>query len=263
MILQEDQGRYPRGLWFQDEIKKMKNNMGPVDYTLFHPQPVIGVDEVGRGCLAGPVYAAAVILLNKVGVDQLTDSKKITPEKREILSKIIHENHAVAIGSASVEEVDQINILQASFLAMRRAVESLWLNYSGSKVGSILVNEDHHGIKKILTTNNDSHMAAHILVDGNFVIPNLKGFAQTALVKGDLRAAPISAASIVAKVARDRWITELDAKMNYIYRFSDHKGYSTALHKSLIARHGPSPWHRKTFAGVKEHLEKQRTDLSP
>lgn len=185
-------------------------------------RPVIGVDEVGRGCLAGRVYAAAVILDETKDLSALTDSKKLSESRRSFLSKQILNEHQCGIGFASVEEIDQINILQAALVAMKRAIEAL-------------------GVE-----------SGFVLVDGNQKIPGLNQvFEQECVVKGDLRAAPIAAASIVAKVARDTYITELGEKYPQ-YGFAGHKGYSTKSHKEAIRVHGPCSIHRKTFAGVKE-----------
>lgn len=187
------------------------------------PKPVIGVDEVGRGCLAGRVYAAAVIFNHNKNLKIFKDSKVLSANRREELSAIILSEHQVGIGFASVGEVDRINIFHASLLAMKRAILEL-------KVP--------HG---------------HVVIDGKFPIAQLKGFLQTTLIKGDSRAAPISAASIVAKVERDRYMAELGEKYPQ-YGFDKHKGYSTADHKSNIAKFGPCPEHRKTFKGVIEYL---------
>lgn len=187
------------------------------------PKPVIGVDEVGRGCLAGRVYAGAVILNHTKNLELFRDSKVLSAIRREEISKIILAEHQVGIGFATVEEVDRINIFQASLLAMKRAILEL-------------------GIK-----------SGHIVVDGKFPIPKMKGFLQTTLIKGDSRAAPVSAASIVAKVARDKYMADLGEKFPQ-YGFDRHKGYSTADHKSTIAKFGPCPEHRKTFRGVAEYI---------
>ncbi len=213
------------------------------DWTSLVPQPVIGVDEVGRGCLAGPVYAAAAIVppehvrtLRKLGV---TDSKLLTAQKRERLSIEILALCRVAVGFATAEEIDQINILQASFLAMRRALLELERNLESAPFG--------------LET-------AHILVDGNQRIPmrgtefeTLSTCSQTTLIKGDLRALPIAAASIVAKVTRDRMMTEA-AREFPVYGFEKHKGYAALVHRKAIEEHGPSPIHRKSFSGVREFI---------
>lgn len=209
----------------KERIKKVtqKEEYPKVDWQQFGPNPVIGVDEVGRGCLAGPVYAAAVIFKSDSLADLVTDSKLLSEERREELAALILKEHHVGIGSASVEEIDEINILQASLLAMKRAIENL-----NVKTG-------------------------HVLVDGNMKIPGLNGFEQTTFVKGDLRVAPISAASIVAKVTRDSLMKELGVKYP-VYGFETHKGYSTPVHKESIVTHGPCNIHRKSFAGVKEYV---------
>lgn len=203
---------------------KTKFCLEKISWKDFKPNPVIGVDEVGRGCLAGPVYAAAVILKSDYGTESFTDSKLLSESRREETAALIIENHLVGIGFATQQEIDQINILQASFLAMKRALQNLKIKNG------------------------------HVLVDGSFKIPNLPHFQQTALVKGDLRCAPISAASIVAKVTRDQVMHEY-SKAYPIYGFEKHKGYSTEFHKKIIADQGPCPLHRKSFSGVKEYLE--------
>lgn len=165
--------------------------------------PVVGVDEAGRGCLAGPVYAAAVILKDTSFIGDYTDSKLLSPEKREFLAEdIIHRQH-VGVGFATHIEIETLNILWASLLAMKRAVMNLNLT------------------------------SGHLLIDGKFCIPDLKGFSQTTLIKGELRATPIAAASIVAKVARDHKMTQL-AKEYPHYGFEMHKGYGTKQHIRAI-----------------------------
>lgn len=200
----------------------MSDSFEPYPWEKLLPQTVIGVDEVGRGCLAGRVYAAAVILDTSKDLSELTDSKKLNPKKRKILSEQILTEHSCGIGFASVKEIDEINILQASLLAMKRAVHELGVD------------------------------SGYVLVDGNQKIPYLEGFEQECVIKGDLRATPIAAASIVAKVARDEYITDLGVKYPE-YGFAAHKGYSTKVHKASIAEHGPCPVHRRSFAGVKEY----------
>lgn len=187
------------------------------------PQPVIGVDEVGRGCLAGPVYAAAVILDPSGEYQHFKDSKMLSPVQRKELCFEICRDHRVGIGFATVEEISQLNILWAALLAMKRSVENLGVGWG------------------------------HILVDGNQKIPKIEAYTQTPLVKGDQRAAPIAAASIVAKVHRDNLLTEMANEYPH-YGFEKHKGYSTAAHKEALARWGPTKIHRPTFAGVKEYL---------
>jgi ribonuclease HII len=187
------------------------------------PHPIIGVDEVGRGCLAGRVYAAAVILQSNKGIRSYTDSKLLTADRREVLAKHILEHHKVGIGFATAQEIDDINILRAALLAMKRAVEALGVT------------------------------DGHLVVDGTFKVPDLLVFSQTTLIKGDLRCPPVAAASIVAKVTRDKYMAELSNQYPQ-YDFEKHKGYSTEIHKQKIASHGASPEHRKTFRGVREYV---------
>jgi ribonuclease HII len=205
-------------------MKTKKLAFEPFPWKGLHPDPVVGVDEVGRGCLAGPVFAAAVILPENLPFSGLTDSKKLSEKRREELSLLIHQHCQVSIAFASVIEIDQFNILQASLLAMKRAVEGLNIE------------------------------SAHVIVDGNQKIPQLT-MEQTTVIKGDLRAEPIAAASIVAKVYRDQQMKDL-AKDYPGYGLEDHKGYATASHKQAIAQLGPQFFHRKSFAGVKEHIKR-------
>ena len=192
------------------------------EWTVFQPQPVIGVDEAGRGCLAGHVFSAAVILKN-TNIDY-PDSKTISAEERNILAKQIIGTCQHAIGYANVEEINRLNILQATFLSMKRAI----LKLSVSK--------------------------GHIIVDGHLPIPNLPTqFHQTPCIKGDQRFSPIAAASILAKVSRDYWICQKDKHFPQ-YGFSSHKGYGTRQHRQAIIKYGPCPLHRKHFAGVKEYV---------
>jgi ribonuclease HII len=209
-----------RGKGLTSKVKPWaQKGLGPVDWVSFQPVPVIGCDEVGRGCLAGPVVAAAVILTKPVqGV--FFDSKTLSESRREELFSLIQAEHHWATGFASVVEVDRLNILNASLLAMRRAVMGL-------------------GVK-----------AGHVLVDGKFPIPRLgPGFFQTTLIQGDSRAEPVSAASIAAKVTRDRWMKELAEKFPH-YGFEQNKGYGTVAHRRVLAEMGPTPHHRLSFAGV-------------
>ena len=192
-----------------------------MDYTFEHQAHeqgftvVCGVDEAGRGPLAGPVCAAAVILPDGLVIEGLDDSKKLTEKKRDALYDVICEEAlAYGIAFASVEEIEELNILQATFLAMKRAVESL-------------------NIKPDLA-----------LVDGNQK-PNLDIQART-LVKGDAKSPSIAAASILAKVTRDRLMTEI-AEQYPEYEFPKHKGYGTKLHYEKIMEHGISPVHRRSF----------------
>ena len=182
------------------------------------PHPHIGVDEVGRGCLAGPVCAGAVILNhNKT---KYKDSKLLNAKERERLSQDIYQNHQVAVSFSSVEEIDRMNILQASLLAMKRAVLALNVIKGG------------------------------VFVDGKDLIPNLNNFVQVPIIKGDLLVNSISAASIVAKHFRDQWMIRLNKEYPG-YGLDQHKGYATKTHKKAIQELGPSLIHRKTFSGVR------------
>ena len=182
---------------------------------------IAGVDEAGRGPLAGSVVAAAVILDPNQSIAGLTDSKRLSESQREKLEIQIKQNAlAWAIAEASHEEIDQVNILQASLLAMKRAVLQL------------------------------STRPERVLIDGNRV-PDLRGFDCQAIVKGDLSEPCISAASILAKQCRDRQMLELDVIYPQ-YQFARHKGYPTALHRELLKEHGASPIHRMSFKPVRE-----------
>ncbi|MDD2417479.1 MAG: ribonuclease HII [Oscillospiraceae bacterium] len=179
-------------------------------------QAVCGVDEAGRGPLAGPVFAAAVVLDPSNEISGLNDSKKLSEAKRESMFDIIRgQSVAYSIASASVEEIEQLNILQATLLAMKRAVNGL-------------------SVKSDL-----------ILIDGNCMPSDLPSKAVT-IVKGDSLSACIGAASILAKVSRDRFMREMDMKYP-VYQFAKHKGYGTALHIQLLHEHGCSPIHRRSF----------------
>jgi ribonuclease HII len=186
---------------------------------------VAGVDEAGRGPLAGPVVAAAVVLAPDRFIGGLADSKALTPARREALAEEIEANAvAWSVGRAEVEEIDSINILQASLLAMRRAV--LALRVAPEKV----------------------------LVDGN-CCPDLECVVQ-AIVGGDACIPAISAASILAKVTRDREMEQLH-RLYPCYGFDRHKGYPTAAHLAALTKYGPSPLHRKTFGPVRRLLNAQ------
>lgn len=183
---------------------------------------VAGVDEAGRGPLAGPVMAAAVILDDLNPILGLNDSKKLSPLRREKLyDEIRAKALCCSIAQASVEEIDQLNILQATLLAMRRAVAGLRLK------------------------------PAKVLVDGNR-LPVLEVLAE-AIVRGDATVPAISAASILAKVTRDRWCAELDQRFPQ-YGFAAHKGYGTAEHLAALRTHGACPEHRRTFSPVAQVL---------
>lgn len=214
-------------------MAKVKKSLGvfqKIDWRSYGPA-VIGVDEVGRGCLAGPVGAAACLFVKGDLENEVTDSKKLVEARREILFDQIRTVHPVGFGSATSEEVDQINILKASLLAMERAVRALEVSLEGTPMEEVV-------------------RSAIIVVDGNQKIPGLPASRQQTLIKGDLRCAPISAASIMAKVARDRLMKE-QASLYPGYGFELHKGYGTVFHREAIQRKGPCPLHRLTFAGVK------------
>ena len=179
---------------------------------------IAGVDEVGRGSLIGPVYAAAVILNKSIKTELLKDSKSLTKSNREVLSKYIKENSVWSIGKASVEEIEKINILQASLLAMKRAIKKL---------------------KKKPT---------HVLIDGN-KIPKIKYYNLKSIIKGDQKIPSISAASIIAKVARDRMITNLGKKFKGYY-WDQNSGYGTKQHLRAIKKLGVTSQHRKTFSPI-------------
>ncbi len=183
---------------------------------------VAGVDEAGRGPLAGPVVAAAVILDDLQPIAGLNDSKKLTEKRREkLFEEILAKALCCSIAEASVEEIDTLNILQATLLAMRRAVDGLRLK------------------------------PVKVLVDGNR-LPVLDVRAE-AILQGDALVPAISAASILAKVHRDRLCSRLHAQYPQ-YGFDRHKGYGTAEHLQALALHGPSPWHRTSFAPVARSL---------
>ncbi|MEN9354812.1 MAG: hypothetical protein RL318_2137 [Fibrobacterota bacterium] len=185
--------------------------------------PVAGVDEAGRGPLAGPVTAAAVVLNPGVPIPGVTDSKKLSALRREALFEPIQKGAiAWAIGWATAEEIDQINILQASLLAMRRALDQIQ-----GQFGSVAV-------------------------DGNRLIPRFD-LPQRAIVKGDAKVAEIGAASILAKVARDRYMLALDKEFPQ-YGFIRHMGYPTAEHLIALKEHGPCREHRRTFGPVSQLL---------
>ena len=183
---------------------------------------IAGIDEAGRGPLAGPVVSAAVILPLTFQDLEITDSKKLTPKKRDrLFDKIYDRAVAVGIGIVDPVEIDRINILQASLLAMAMAVENL------------------------------NPQPDHLLIDGTFPIPS--GLSQQAIPKGDVLSISIAAASIVAKVSRDR----LMQNYHHYYpqfEFPKHKGYPTKAHKAAIKEFGYCPIHRRSFKGVKEYV---------
>ena len=192
-----------------------------MDYTYEHNAylrgftAVCGIDEAGRGPLPGPVCAAAVLLPEGLVIDGLNDSKKLSEKKRELLFPVIEENAlAFGIGFADEKEIDEINILQATFLAMRRAFDAM------------------------------QRRCDYVLVDGNRM-PPMPVPGET-VVKGDAKSPSIAAASILAKVSRDRVMLEY-TKQYPEYQFEKHKGYGTKAHVEALRAFGPSPIHRRTF----------------
>jgi len=192
-------------------------NLWEIENGLFESgiKTICGVDEAGRGPLAGPVCAAAVILQPNIQIPGLNDSKKLTPKKRELLYDVIRENSlAYGVAYGSVQEIDELNILNATYLAMNRAIEKLQITPDIT------------------------------LIDGNrstgITHPNI------CVVKGDQKSASIAAASILAKVTRDRLMVSLSEEYPE-YAFEKHKGYPTALHYERISRHGISRVHRRSF----------------
>lgn len=188
----------------------IENKIRSEGYTV-----ICGCDEAGRGPLAGPVFAAAVILPENIDIPKLNDSKKLTEKQRDKLFDLIKESALdYCIAQASVEEIEEINILNASMLAMKRAVDGL-------------------------KTKPD-----FALIDGNIA----RGFdiPATPIIKGDALSPSIAAASILAKVARDRYCLEMD-KAHPEYGFAKHKGYGTKDHREALLKYGPSPMHRKSF----------------
>ena len=180
---------------------------------------ISGVDEVGRGSLIGPVYAAAVILNKSINVKILKDSKSLSKNKREKLFIYIKKNSIWALGQASVKEIEKINILYASLLAMKRAIIKL------KKKPSL------------------------VLIDGN-KLPNLENYNLKNVIKGDQKIPSISAASIIAKVSRDKFITSLSKKFKN-YGWDTNSGYGTKEHLRAIKKYGITKHHRKTFSPIK------------
>ena len=179
---------------------------------------IAGVDEVGRGSLIGPVYAAAVILKNSIDKKKLKDSKKLSKAKRENLEKYIKKNSYWAIASASLIEIEKLNILNASLLAMKRAIQKL------------------------------EKKPTLVLVDGN-KLPEMKNYKLKSIIKGDQKISEISAASIIAKVSRDRLVTNLSKNFKK-YNWAKNAGYGTKDHMIAIKKYGITKFHRKTFKPI-------------
>lgn len=214
--------------------RKSKGRREPLaDPEVSLPRPVAGVDEAGRGPLAGPVTAAAVIAPDGWSLDGLDDSKKLSEAARAELARRIQQDPRLrwAIGWASPEEIDRVNILQATFLAMRRALDGL------------------------------GDPPASVTVDGNSRIAGLL-LPQQPVVEGDGRIASIAAASILAKTARDSWM-EAQEPLHPGYGFAIHKGYPTPVHLRALAELGPCPIHRRSFGPVRRRLEEIGMALDP
>lgn len=192
------------------------------------PRKIIGVDEVGRGCLAGPVVCAAVILPaeQRPWIDQVRDSKKLSAKKRQLLSEYITEECVYAIREGPPHQIDDINILQATLFTMKKCVESVVAQGGRPDL---------------------------VLVDGNHEIPRL-ALPQETLKGGDDLHKAIGAASIIAKVYRDNYMIGMDA-IYPEYGFAKHKGYGTEQHREAIMIHGPCEMHRRTFKGVYEYAQ--------
>ncbi|MGW8312260.1 MAG: ribonuclease HII [Desulfuromonadales bacterium] len=184
---------------------------------------VAGIDEAGRGPLAGPVVAAAVILPENFELSGLNDSKQLSEKQRNRLYPLIRERAlAIGVGVSRADEIDRLNILQATLQGMSRAVQRL------------------------------SVTPDYLLVDGITPVPI--GIQQKTIKKGDCRSLSIAAASVIAKVVRDRIMVAYD-RLFPEYGFAGHKGYGSQLHREAVARHGPCACHRRTFAGVREHCQ--------
>ena len=179
---------------------------------------IAGVDEVGRGSLIGPVYAAAVILNKSINRKNLKDSKKISKNQREKFSKMIKKNSTWSVGIASIKEIEKLNILNASLLAMKRAIKKL------KKKPSL------------------------VLIDGN-KLPKLQNYKLKYVIKGDQKIPSISAASIIAKVSRDKFIIKLSKKFKK-YAWENNFGYGTKEHLNALKKFGPTKYHRKTFSPI-------------
>lgn len=201
---------------------------------------IAGVDEVGRGPLAGPVVAAAVILPRGYSHPEIRDSKLLSPKLREKLAPLIRDNAiCCGLGVVGVEDIDRINILQASLLAMVRALDALT------------------ALPDCLLIDGNQPIPAKLLHDSRWLAGS--ALYQRTIVKGDQLCLSIAAASIVAKVARDEMMVGYDKEFPH-YGFAGHKGYGSAAHLEALRRHGPSPIHRKSFAPVRYLIERTRAE---
>lgn len=199
---------------------------------LFADYSICGIDEVGRGCLAGVVCASAVIFKGNYRGRGLKDSKLMTHQARVERSLEIKENSYYAIATSSVQEIDELNILQATFVAMKRAVVDL-----------------ENQLKKIQLP--DDFKPVHYVIDGRDRIPDFGTRLQKSIIQGDSLVKQISAASILAKVYRDQMMIDLDQKFPE-YGFCKHKGYGTKIHLEALHKFGVTEWHRRSFAPVRE-----------
>ena len=195
---------------------------------MFKINEIAGVDEVGRGCLAGPVFAAAVILSKNINIKNIQDSKKIPFKKRMVLSKYIKENSIFAVGSASVEEINKINILNASLLSMQRALNKL------------------------------KHKPSIAYIDGIFAPKNINIKCKT-FIKGDEKITCIAAASIVAKASRDLFMIKLGKKFPK-YGWNTNFGYRTNKHLKILKKHGITMHHRKKFKPIHNILMRRKRE---
>lgn len=215
----------------------MQTTLGLFESTPSSNSLIVGIDEAGRGPLAGSVFAAAVILDPNKGIEGLMDSKKLSEKKRDYLAERIKEDALDwHIASASVEEIDSVNILQATMLAMTRAWQGI-----NTRHAQVLI--DGNQVPKQMRADLSGHL--------------LSGQVVEAIIKGDDSVQAIAAASILAKTARDAELYRLDTEYPN-YGFAQHKGYGTKLHLSKIQEFGPCPIHRKSFAPIKRFLNNEQ-----
>ncbi len=218
-------------------MKQWLQNSSDIKILKSCPFPHLGIDEVGRGCLAGPVCSGIVFLNPKNSFLHYYDSKKIKESDRQKYCEEIFQIHYGALGWASSEEVDLLNIRQATFLAMKRALQNFIKEHA----------------LEIQNKFNLEIKDGTLLVDGKDKIPNIDLKNQLTFIKGDQRIRAISAASLIAKVARDQVMKTYSTEFSE-YGFDEHKGYGTEKHRKAIMQFGPTAIHRKTFGGVKEYV---------